>query len=331
MDMPAKRAVSLFEPILIEYMSLEHQVSVAPKWDHLPKSWERLRQFGYGYTQAKVEALWAFSVAHEKVIKNSPTLERFPKLLKCIRRVVSVVKKDLEILKDLEPRRYFYAKHILALRFVMNRRLEKLIKFTEEGWVTQADGEGLINALQERIVQTDQYNPCLGTRADLRRCHHSTVLHTPSYSTSTVAAWADLELPRFYKNRRGSSSSQMTANGQSPQARKRVSTDSADSAPSLGVRTSGSGSVGTNVSLRSGYSIATNWWQRRSQSRLSGKSGNDMTGSAQSGKFNKSKTPRSPVPKFMKEEEPMRVPDSILPPGAIAPEPQEPPELLLPV
>jgi len=312
MEGSKKRPISLFEPILVEYMSLEHKVCVASTWDRLPKSWERLRQSGYGYTQAKVEALWAFCLAHENVIKNSPTLERFPKLLKCIKRVIAAVKVDLGILKDLEPRRYFYAKHILALRFVMNRRLEKLIKFTEEGWVTEGDGEGLINSLQERIVQTDQYTPCLGTRAELKRCHqHMHMLHTPSYSS--VAAWRGLELPRFIEARRNSTSSQ--ASRQSP--RRRVSQQSGDSERSVGT-----GSVETDASLRSGYSLTNNltgnWWTRRRQSQQSRISVSNVDPTQSTGSSRSPKVWANPSTKPVRLAELDRAPDGILPPGTPA-------------
>jgi hypothetical protein len=180
-----KKLAGLFEPILVEHMCLEAKVSRAVAWDRLPRALERLRQYGYGGTRAKVEALWAFVVAHERVVKDSTILERFPVLVRCIKQVVAEVKADLNILEELQPRRFFYAKHLLAMRVLMNRRLGKLRHLIEEGWLTAADGEGLILALQERIVQVDHFLPHLQTSVRVRQRTRS------PEPEATVRAWTN--------------------------------------------------------------------------------------------------------------------------------------------
>eukprot|EP00747_Dinoflagellata_sp_TGD_P036154 gnl/TRDRNA2_/TRDRNA2_138303_c2_seq1.p1 gnl/TRDRNA2_/TRDRNA2_138303_c2~~gnl/TRDRNA2_/TRDRNA2_138303_c2_seq1.p1 ORF type:complete len:446 (+),score=74.71 gnl/TRDRNA2_/TRDRNA2_138303_c2_seq1:146-1339(+) len=154
----------LLEPLIVEYFSLEKCIAKTSLWDRFPTCVERMRQFGYNNTRAKVEALWAFVEAHEKVLEESPVIVMFPDLVKCLARVVQEARDDLQILRDLQPRRFFYSKHLLVLRVIMHRRLQKLRKCTTEGWISQNDGERLVEDIQERIVQADQYFPRLSTR-----------------------------------------------------------------------------------------------------------------------------------------------------------------------
>merc|ERR1712137_1110513 len=143
----------------------EKEVSRASRWDRLPHRLQRVRQLGYATTRAKIESLWAFIEAHEKILAESPAMERFPDLSNCIRQVVAECRGDLKIIEELRPRRFFYCKHLLALRVILNRRMQKLKKFTAEGWISPGDGEGLIEALWERIVQAEQFFPQIQTTA----------------------------------------------------------------------------------------------------------------------------------------------------------------------
>lgn len=186
---PEGKLAGLFEPILVEYLSVEAMVSKVFFWDALPIRLQCLQQHGYGTTRAKVEALWAFVVAHEKVVEGAPILERFPVLVQCIRRVVDVVRTDLGILEELQPRRFFYAKHALALRVMMNRRLEKVRRLTEEGWLSSADSEGLVASLQGRIVQVDQFLPRLRSMESVVGARPCELAQAPM-----APAWQDVDL-----------------------------------------------------------------------------------------------------------------------------------------
>lgn len=170
-DAKKKQLVGLFEPVVVEYLVLERHVAKSSTWDNAPHRLQRIRQLGYSATRAKIEALWAFIEAHEKILAESPAMERFPDLSNCIRQVVGECKNDLEVLEDIRPRRFFYCKHLLALRVILNRRLEKLKKFTAEGWISPADGQGLIEALWERIIQAEQFFPQIQTTAHTKHAH----------------------------------------------------------------------------------------------------------------------------------------------------------------
>merc|ERR1719356_2038845 len=109
-------AASLFEPLLVEYSCLEQQIATPSIWERLfPYDWRRARNMSYGHSRAKVEALWAFVEAHEKVMAESTTMDRYPDLVQCISKVVAEVRADLKILEEIQPRRFFYSKHGLAL------------------------------------------------------------------------------------------------------------------------------------------------------------------------------------------------------------------------
>lgn len=184
-----RKLASLFEPMLVEYMSIEKKVSHQSFWDRFPPTWELCRQHGYPVTSAKVEAMWAFVLAHEHVIKECPTLERFPAMQLCIHRVIKEMKSDLILLEELQPRRFFYSKHILALRVVMKRRLDKLHKFVDEGWLNAADGDFLVEIFQERLNEAEQYFPRLHSRAMTSLTKSD---RRPSVDASN--AWKDLDL-----------------------------------------------------------------------------------------------------------------------------------------
>jgi len=112
-------------------------------------------------------------------------MERFPDLVHCIEEVVKETKADLQRLEEIQPRRWFYCKHGLALRILLNKRLAKLQKITDAGWISAADGEELMEALWERIVQADQFFP----RRAKRCCDRD-----KTTELIEANAWDDLEL-----------------------------------------------------------------------------------------------------------------------------------------
>jgi len=209
-ESPNAKLAGLFEPLMVEYLSLDVVISSSSVWDRIPANWERFRLMGYANTRAKAESLWAFVNAHEKVLHESACMTRFPDLVRCINTLVTLAKNDLSILAEVQPRRIFYAKHTLALRVLMNRRLAKLENFTKQGWISPADGEGLVDALWERILQADQYNPRVAHRqksssspsgSDKKWSITGSISDSigPLVSNSSLDsecnAWADLDLP----------------------------------------------------------------------------------------------------------------------------------------
>lgn len=151
----------LFEPIIIEYSIIEQYCTRTSFWDRLALKCGSLRQYAYTHTRANIEAIWAFVQAHEKVIGATPMLQQFPELLVRVRAVVAEAKGDLQTMRELYPRRFFYCKHFLALRVIMNSRLDQLRKFMKEGWITEEDGKALVEALQDRVVEVDHFFPKL--------------------------------------------------------------------------------------------------------------------------------------------------------------------------
>jgi hypothetical protein len=150
---------NLYEPILIEYLVLRERVLRLTPFDKVPRSWRRIRGYAYQDSRAKIEALWAFIQAHEHCLHASQVVERFPQLIKCIQEVVAQAKLDLENLELVTPGRFFYTKHLLALRTLMNNRLKKLGKFIDGGSLSPADGEKLMDHFRERLTIVDFYTP----------------------------------------------------------------------------------------------------------------------------------------------------------------------------
>jgi len=188
-DASKAQLISLFEPLMVEYLSLEVIIGTPSFWDRLPHGWGPIRNFGYTKTRAKVEALWAFVEAHEKVLEASPAIERFPELVKVTRRVVEEARADLVMLEQLRPRRYFFTKNLLALRVLLNNRLEKLRHVIDSGWISASDGEHLIEALQERITQADLFFPRIHTRAD----GNKDMRRVSQLRSNTANAWDDFD------------------------------------------------------------------------------------------------------------------------------------------
>mmetsp|Transcript_32040 Transcript_32040/g.75122 ORF Transcript_32040/g.75122 Transcript_32040/m.75122 type:complete len:1329 (-) Transcript_32040:124-4110(-) len=150
-DSAAGTYMSMFEPVIVEYMHLELACSKASLWDKFPSSWEVIRRRGYGQLLTKVESLWAFIQAHERVLKESSSIERHPHLIACMKAIIKEARGDLEIIQLLKPRRFHYSKHLLALRVIMRRKLERLESFVEEGWLSREDSSKLEESLWDRI------------------------------------------------------------------------------------------------------------------------------------------------------------------------------------
>jgi hypothetical protein len=192
--------VSLFEPLIVEYLSLEHVVATDSFLDKWLRRTIRVMMLGFRGTQTKVECLWAFITAHEEVLHESVVFHRFPDLVKCITTLMDLAKEDLKILQEVQPRRYFYSKHILALRVILNKRLLKLKKFVHAGWVSTSDAGNLMDELWGRILQADQFFPQIredkkGDENDKTGAGKSS-MSSSELSSPKANAWADVELPK---------------------------------------------------------------------------------------------------------------------------------------
>jgi len=88
-------------------------------------------------------------------------MERFPQFVECVATVVKEAVQDLVCLRDVQPFRFFYCKHLLALRMIFNRRLNKLKKFIHDGLLSHGDGQALEEVLLERINEVNLWNPRL--------------------------------------------------------------------------------------------------------------------------------------------------------------------------
>jgi len=150
-----------FEPLVVEYLTLENFLATESFWDRFTSHW--LRQFGYNRLRQKVEALWAFVEVHEKVLSEIPAISygdrNFPGLVKRIKQVCEEGKSDMAILETSQPRRFFYAKHFLALRFMASIKLRKLEQYAAEGWLPSKDLEILELAFHRVLRDLERYHP----------------------------------------------------------------------------------------------------------------------------------------------------------------------------
>jgi hypothetical protein len=142
-----RRTRGVFEPLVVEYLALESQISKESLWDQLWFQAGRRRN-----VKAKVEALWAFIEAHQAAIDADNAIDRFPQLIDFMTEVIAKAKEDLKRLSELQPRRFFYAKHALALRIMLQSRLEKLKHLVKEGTMSSGDVSALEEALEQRLM-----------------------------------------------------------------------------------------------------------------------------------------------------------------------------------
>lgn len=124
-------------------------------------------------------------------------LERFPAIATVVKGIVAEAKHDLAILMEIEPRRFFYCRNFLALRVIMNLRLQRMQKICKDGWISDGDGEGLIEALKQRIVQVDRFFPRF---AKSIMGHHKSGTDKKEHG-SRFWAWDDLPPDLFQKQR----------------------------------------------------------------------------------------------------------------------------------
>jgi hypothetical protein len=173
----------LFEPLLIEFLSLQKEIHTPSIWDRVPVQWKRFRNFGFSSTKYKLEALWAYLKVHEKILHDSAIIDRFPEFQNCFQRVIKEAKADLDVLQNTQPRRFFYCKHLLALRHILQGRLHKLEGCLKKGWIDKSDAEALLDAVRERINLVDVWMPSRITEQTWMNTRHG------------ASAWSDLVLP----------------------------------------------------------------------------------------------------------------------------------------
>lgn len=202
---------TLYEPVLIEYLVLRKVIIKAGFFDNFKN--QSLRAFGYQHTRTKVECLWAFVEAHRRVVEESPAIERFPQFVDCIDKVVAEAVHDLACVREVQPFRFFYCKHLLALRMVLNRRLKKLSKFMHDGLLSQGDGAALEEFLLERLNEVNLWDP--------RKARPGAAEKEPENGHRASFAWQDVDLGPKLKR----SSSMLEKDGLSPPPMRSTLTD----------------------------------------------------------------------------------------------------------
>jgi len=155
-----------FEPLLVEYLNIERFVASTSTVDKF-----RTILFGkpcFARDKQKIETLWAFIEAHEKIIHRFPDLKnRFPDLMERLRGIVNEAKHDMLILETLSPQHFHFVKHFLALRVIMTMKTSKIKEFVQEGFVSSADGSSLQDSIQERLHEMEHVTPRMSSRVSI--------------------------------------------------------------------------------------------------------------------------------------------------------------------
>jgi hypothetical protein len=158
-------ALTTFEPLIIEYLWLVEECQ-KPAWtDSVPEKLPfatGIKQMGYAHSRTRVEALWAYVECHERVLQklDAHVLKRFPQLRTVLTGIIQEVKeRDLPFVRDMKPGHYLYSQHYLALRTVLSKRLDKVKKHSDEGWLAKKDTDPLLEDLHERLMQVESYFP----------------------------------------------------------------------------------------------------------------------------------------------------------------------------
>eukprot|EP00928_Gymnodinium_smaydae_P063811 TRINITY_DN4729_c0_g1_i1.p1 TRINITY_DN4729_c0_g1~~TRINITY_DN4729_c0_g1_i1.p1 ORF type:complete len:1536 (-),score=287.92 TRINITY_DN4729_c0_g1_i1:253-4395(-) len=150
-----------FEPLLVEYYHVENFVASDSIWDHpwLSKI-PGIAGLSFYRERMKIETLWAFVEAHERVINYLPNLERkFPELHSRLCDVVQEAKHSMAIVRDVSPARFHWVEHMLALRVMLTMKREKLKQFAAEGWISRDDSHHLDETLQETLFELEHLSP----------------------------------------------------------------------------------------------------------------------------------------------------------------------------
>jgi len=181
---------STFEPLLVEYWHLEDHIVTSTWSDRM-----YARIFGhmnFQKEQEKIEVLWAFIEAHERISRNLPNLQRkFPEFYQRLQDVVAEAKHGLRILEENNPLCHQYARNFLVLRVILTMKLSSIEKFVREGWISTTDGEGLIEEIQERLYQVEYLMPYMGKLCQQERTLRGSVQR---FSSSVVAAGQRLSM-----------------------------------------------------------------------------------------------------------------------------------------
>mmetsp|Transcript_104834 Transcript_104834/g.338052 ORF Transcript_104834/g.338052 Transcript_104834/m.338052 type:complete len:289 (+) Transcript_104834:2960-3826(+) len=153
--------LEILEPLLVEYLSIDKVLGQSYFFERIADRWHSFSLRGYGFsdTNSKIETLWAFIETHQDMLKSTMHIDRFPLVVQCLERLISLAKSDLSILEELQPTRFFYGKHGLALRILLNKRSEKLKKVISQGWLSQGDAEGFVKEFQLRITEANNFHP----------------------------------------------------------------------------------------------------------------------------------------------------------------------------
>jgi len=153
--------LDILEPLLVEYLSIDSVLGKSYFFERIADRYHFFSRLGYGFadTNSKVETLWAFVETHSEILRSTMSVDKFPVVVQCLERLISLAKSDLGILEELQPMRFFYGKNGLALRIVLNKRAERLNRVVTQGWLSAGDAEGFTQELQGRITAAGRFHP----------------------------------------------------------------------------------------------------------------------------------------------------------------------------
>merc|ERR1719210_280796 len=102
------------------------------------------------------------------MIHHLPNLEhRFPELLERLHGIDNEARHDMMLLEVLSPQGFSFVKHFLALRVIMVMKIAKIESFIEEGFLALAYGQGLLDSIQERLHEIEEFTPWINPRINL--------------------------------------------------------------------------------------------------------------------------------------------------------------------
>lgn len=176
-----------YEPLFVEYLALEQFLSEPSWWDRFESKW--LRQYGYEKLKAKVEAIWAFVTAHDMMLEELPTLQEaanktVPGLMGKLKEIIKQAKEDMINLENLAPRRFYYARHVMALRLITSIKLHKLEEFCNEGLLDANLVEELVESLSAKLNDVQRFHPGIQPMEHHHHHHEKSTEATPIHASN---------------------------------------------------------------------------------------------------------------------------------------------------
>lgn len=147
---------SLLEPLVVELRSLQCSTSCSsPFWGRVTGRC----MASDPDLQSKVGCLWAFVTVHEEALHSAAATEHPPEFADHVECVTSEARQVLFSLAPEQPQAFAQAKHALALKLLLERRLQALRKSTESGWVSPAEAEHMLLELSRLMEDASRFRP----------------------------------------------------------------------------------------------------------------------------------------------------------------------------